>query len=79
MTSLSPAYSAPVSENWACKKPKNQKVNEMTVPILSGCLDFGGRSEPMLTKKGINSPKGCTTNDAKPWLGNLIILPPTKR
>ena len=22
----------------------------MTVPILSGCLDFGGRSEAMLTK-----------------------------
>ena len=39
----------------------------MTVPIISGCLDFGGRSEAMLTKNGINSPKGYTTNDAKNW------------
>ena len=59
MTSLSPTYSAPVLE-------KNEKVIEMTVPILFGCLDFGGRSEAMLTQKGINSRKGYTTNDAKP-------------
>ena len=26
----------------------------MTVPILSGCLDFGGRSEAMLTKQEFN-------------------------
>ena len=25
MTSLSPAYSAPVSENWDCKKPKPRR------------------------------------------------------
>ena len=32
----------------------------------------------MLTKKGINSPEGYTTNDAKPWLGNLISCHPRK-
>ena len=33
------------------QEAKNQKVIEMAVPILSGCLDFGGKSEAMLTKK----------------------------
>ena len=61
------------------QEAKIQKVIAMTVPILSGFLDFGGKSEAMLTKNGINSPKGYTTNDAKPWLRNLIILPPKKR
>ena len=49
------------------QEAKNQKVIEMPVPILSGCLDFRGRSEAMLSKYGRNSPKGYTTNDAKPW------------
>ena len=39
----------------------------MTAPILSRCLDFGGRREAMLTKNSLNSAKGYTTNDAKPW------------
>ena len=69
--------SAPVSENWASKKPKPEVI-EMTVPILSGCLDFGGRSGAMLTQKGINCPEGYTTNDAKPWLGNVISCHPRK-
>ena len=47
------------------QEAKNQKVTEMTVPILSG---FGGNSEAMLTKNGKNSPKGYTTNDDKPWV-----------
>ena len=46
----------------------------MTVLILSGCLDFEGRSAAMLTKNCINSPKGYTTNDDNPGLGNLIIF-----
>ena len=66
MTSLNPAYGAPVLEN-GLQEAQNQKVIEMTVPILSGCLDFGGRSAAMLTKNGINSPKGYITNDDKPW------------
>ena len=56
---------------------KNQKVIERTVPILSGCLDFGVRSAAMLTKNGINSPKGYTSNDDKPWAWKFhhICLP----
>ena len=50
MTSLSPTYSAPVSENWACQEAKNQKVIEMTVPILSGCLDLEERVQPCSLK-----------------------------
>ena len=49
------------------QEAKNQKVVEMTVLILSGCLDFGEKSAAMLTKNGINSPKGYATNDDKPW------------
>ena len=77
MTSLSPAYSAPVLQNLGLQEAKNQKVIEMTVPILSGCLDFERRSAAMLTKKGINSPKDYTTNDHK--LGISLSLPPRKR
>ena len=49
-TSLSPANSAPVSENWACNKPKTRKVIEMTVPILSGCLDLKEEVQPSSLK-----------------------------
>ena len=66
IASLSQTCSAPVFENWDCKKPKTRNLNENDSTILSGCLDFEGRSAAVLTYM-VYSPKGFTTNENNPW------------
>ena len=68
ITSLSTAYSAP---GFRSQKPEN--LNEMTVPILSVCLDIEEGSAAVLTYM-VYHPRASLLKTS-PGLENLNILP----